>query len=183
MKACVKCGVVQPLDCFYMAPGTRDGHRGDCKSCFRAKAKARYPQVREANIARARKWREDNLERFQANQRRMRNTPEGKLRQRAGHLMRKFGMTIEQYDEMLAAQGGGCFICARPPREDISLHVDHDHSTGKVRGILCFRCNNALADFQEDVRLLAKAADYLDRHAHQEEIGLARERALSLVRG
>ena len=81
--------------------------------------------------------------------------------------------------------GGGCFICARPPREDISLHVDHDHSTGKVRGILCFRCNNALADFQEDVRLLAKAADYLDRHrpATKEEIDLVRERARSLVRG
>lgn len=178
---CVKCGVEQPLESFYRAPGTRDGHRGDCKSCFRARAKARYPQVREANIARARKWREDNLERFQENQRRMRNTPEGKLRQRAGHLKRKLGMTIEQYDVLLEAQGGGCFICGRPPREDISLHVDHDHSTGKVRGILCFCCNNALADFQEDPALLSKAAAYLSWHAHQEEIQLARSRALSLV--
>ena len=111
----------------------------------------------------------------------MRSTPEGKLRQRAGHLKRKFGMTIEQYDEMLAAQGGGCFICGRPPREDISLHVDHDHATGAIRGILCFRCNNALADFHEDVALLTKAAAYLDRHDHGEEIELARRRALALV--
>lgn len=73
-----------------------------------------------------------------------------RLADRRSHLKRKFGMTIEQYDEMLAAQGGGCFICGRPPREDMSLHVDHDHSTGAVRGILCFRCNNALADFGED---------------------------------
>ncbi len=177
----MKCGVVQPLDSFYKAPGTKDGYRGDCKDCFRARAKARYPLVREANIARARKWREDNLERFQANQRRMRSTPEGKLRQRAGHLMRKFGMTIEQYDAMLEAQGGGCFICGRPPREDISLHVDHDHSTGKVRGILCFCCNNALADFQEDPELLRKAASYVSWHANEEEIQLARRRAFSLV--
>ena len=181
MKACVKCGVVQPLDSFYKAPGTRDGHRGDCKDCFRARAKARYPLVREANIARAQKWREDNLERYQANQRRIRSTPEGKLRQRAGHLMRKFGMTIEEYDAMLEAQGGGCFICGRPPREDISLHVDHDHLTGKVRGILCFRCNNALADFGEDPDILRKAASYVSWHANQEEIQLARQRALSLV--
>jgi hypothetical protein len=181
MKACVKCGVVQPLESFYKAPGTRDGHRGDCKDCFRARAKARYPSVREANIARARKWREDNLERYQANQRRMRGTPEGKMRQRAGHLMRKFGMTIEQYEAMLEAQGGGCFICGRPLRDDISLHVDHDHSTGKVRGILCFRCNNALADFQENTQLLRKAIGYLAAHTNQEDNQLIRRRALSLV--
>jgi hypothetical protein len=111
----------------------------------------------------------------------MRNTPEGKLRQRAGHLMRKFGMTIEQYDAMLEAQGGGCFICGRPPREDISLHVDHDHFTGKVRGILCFCCNNALADFQDDPELLRKAAGYVSWHASQEEVELARARARALI--
>ena len=76
MKKCVKCGVVQALDSFYKAKGTRDGYGGDCKACFRARAKARYPQVREANIVRAWKWREDNLERFQANQRPRRSTPE-----------------------------------------------------------------------------------------------------------
>lgn len=95
--------------------------------------------------------------------------------------MRKYGMTIEQYDVMLEAQGGGCFICGRPPREDISLHVDHDHSTGKVRGILCFCCNNALADFQEDPEVLKKAASYVSWHANEEEVLLARRRALSLV--
>jgi hypothetical protein len=185
MKRCVKCGVDQPLESFYRAKGTRDGYRGECKACFRARAKARYPLVRAANIARARKWREENLERFQENQRRMRNTPEGKLRQRAGHLKRKFGMTIEQYDAMLEAQGGGCFICGRPPREDISLHVDHDHSTGKVRGILCFCCNNALADFQEDLELLRKAMAYLISHTPgvEEEVQLARRRTLDLVAG
>jgi hypothetical protein len=104
-----------------------------------------------------------------------------KLQERAAHLKRKYGITIEQYDAMLEAQGGGCFICGRPPREDISLHVDHDHSTGKIRGILCFCCNNALADFQEDPILLAKAAAYLDRQDHREEVELARRRALALV--
>ncbi|MCA1705615.1 MAG: endonuclease VII domain-containing protein [Actinobacteria bacterium] len=84
---------------------------------------------------------------------------------------------------MLEAQGGGCFICGRPPREDISLHVDHDHATGKVRGILCFCCNNALADFQEDLHLLRKAMAYLSPPVDEveNEIQLARERAFSLV--
>ncbi len=48
---------------------------------------------------------------------------------------------------------------------------------------MCFRCNNALADFQDDQQLLAKAADYLDRQDHREEIELIRERALSLRAG
>jgi len=100
---------------------------------------------------------------------------------RADHLMRKYGITVEQYDAMLEGQGGGCFICGRPPRPDISLHVDHDHSTGQVRGILCFCCNNALADFQDDPALLGEAASDLSRHGHQDEIDLARQRALSLV--
>lgn len=60
--------------------------------------------------------------------------------------MRKFGITIEQYEEMLVRQDGGCAICGRPPGR-ISLHVDHDHETNRVGGLLCFRCNNSLGDF------------------------------------
>ncbi|HVL06151.1 MAG TPA: endonuclease domain-containing protein [Acidimicrobiales bacterium] len=61
--------------------------------------------------------------------------------------------------------------------------MDHDHSTGRVRGILCFCCNNALADFQDDPTLLRKAASYVTTNSPQaeEEIELARRRALSLI--
>ena len=165
----------------HRAAGTRDGHRGDCKACSSEDKRRRYLAKTQAAIDRVRRWQQANPERVNATQRARRAKPEAKLRERAGHLMRKYGMTIEQYDAMLEAQGGGCFICGRPPREDISLHVDHDHSTGKVRGILCFCCNNALADFQEDPELLKKAATYVSWHANQEEIQLARARAISLV--
>lgn len=183
MKRCTKCGVLQPLENFYKAKGTRDGHRGDCRACFRKRAKERYPLVREQAIERAQKWREENVERFRENQRRMRATPEGKQRSRAYHLMKKYGLTPEQYDEMLAAQGGGCSICRRPPRDDIALHVDHDHETGAIRGLTCFRCNNALGDFNDDPVLLQRAADYLDRHDRvvQEETALAKARARQLI--
>jgi len=130
---------------------------------------------------RTREWRLANLERAAANQQAFVASGGKRLSDRKSHLKRKYGMTIEQYDAMLQAQGGGCFICNRPPREDISLHVDHDHSSGAIRGILCFCCNNALADFQEDPRLLARAGAYLDRHTHAEELELARRRARSLV--
>jgi hypothetical protein len=183
MKRCKKCGVSKPLDDFYRAAGTKDGLRGECKSCNSQDKRRRYLADPEAAIARVKRWQQANPDRVNATQRARRARPDAKRRARAEHLMRKYGMTIEQYDAMLEAQGGGCFICGRPPRDDISLHVDHDHSTGEVRGILCFCCNNALADFQEDPVLLLKAADYIFRHAHQEEIELIRRRALSLVGG
>jgi hypothetical protein len=83
---------------------------------------------------------------------------------RRSYLKRKFGITPEQYDEMLAAQGGVCALCGRQPRDDISLHVDHDHRTGAIRKLLCFRCNNALGDLGDDPELLRAAAEYLDAH-------------------
>ncbi len=98
--------------------------------------------------------------------------------------MRKFGMTLDEYDVMLDAQNGGCAICTRAP-EETSLHVDHDHSTGRIRALLCFQCNNALADFREDPDLLRNAVTYLITHTPGvgEEIELARRRALSLRTG
>ncbi len=181
MKTCNKCGLSLPMDDFYKAPGMRDGRRGDCKACNLKAQQARYLADPEAAIARVKRWQQANPERVNAAQRARRAKPEVKRRERAGHLMRKYGMTIEQYDAMLEAQGGGCYICGRPPRDDISLHVDHDHSTGEIRGILCFRCNNALADFQEDTGLLRNAIGYLAAHTAKDEIQLARQRALSLV--
>ncbi len=147
---------------------------------LRARAKARYPLVRERNIARAQKWREENLDRFRENQRRMRNTPEGKARQRAGHLKRKYGITVQQYDALLASQGGGCAICGRLPQPDVSLHLDHDHDSGQLRGVLCFRCNNALGDFDDDPALLQQAVGYLFSFQAIDESSLARQRVRSL---
>ena len=164
MKKCTKCGVVQPLDNFYKAGGTRDGHRGDCKACFQKRAKARYPLVREIAIERAKQWARENPARLRETKRRYAESGRKAAADRRSHLKRKFGLTVEQYDAMLAAQGGVCAICGRPPRDDISLHVDHDHETGQVRGLIDFRCNNALGDFDDDAARLAAAIRYLDRH-------------------
>jgi hypothetical protein len=63
---------------------------------------------------------------------------------------------------MLKAQGGQCAICREPPNPKISLHVDHDHRTGRVRGLLCFTCNNGLGQLQDSPVLLRKAAAYVE---------------------
>lgn len=73
-------------------------------------------------------------------------TPAGRATQRRSHIKGRYGITSDQYDKMLADQGGTCALC---PNE-ISpygrrLSIDHDHVTGRVRGILCLRCNNQIS--------------------------------------
>ena len=184
MKRCTKCGVEQPLENFYKAAGTRDGLRRDCKGCFQARAAARYRANPEQMKERARRWQAANPERVAENLRRYQASGRKAASDRRSHLKRKYDLTVEQYDEMLAAQRGGCAICGRPPRDDIALHVDHDHETGQVRGLVCFRCNNALGDFNDDPALLESASAYLDRHdpETQELTSVAKQRAHALVR-
>jgi len=89
-------------------------------------------------------------------------------------------MTLDDYERMLAAQGGVCAICLEPRPEERTLHVDHDHETGAIRGRLCFRRNNAIGDLREDFELFQRAADHLDRD--DELAGLVRKRVGALRR-
>jgi hypothetical protein len=73
------------------------------------------------------------------------------------------GVTPEQYDEMLSAQGGTCAICEQVDHLGRRLAVDHDHETGEVRGLLCGRCNTMLGQMNDDPELLRRAASYLER--------------------
>ena len=78
-------------------------------------------------------------------------------------MKQKFNMTIEQYDELLEKQNGVCAICGRlntDPQKG-RFCIDHDHKTGKVRGLLCTKCNIALGDFDDNINSLAKAIKYL----------------------
>ena len=83
------------------------------------------------------------------------------LRER--RLMVGYGITTDEYDAMLVAQSGLCAICRRS--SDLTLHVDHCHKTGRVRQLLCQRCNPALGLFDDDPELLIAAALYLERWA------------------
>jgi hypothetical protein len=112
MKRCKVCGQTLPLDSFYMAKGMRDGYRNDCKACFAARRKRWYDAHRQEEIARVKAWQQANAERHNENQRRRRQRPEVKARERAGHLRRKFGITSEDYDRMLAEQGGHQRLCS-----------------------------------------------------------------------
>jgi hypothetical protein len=86
---------------------------------------------------------------------------------RAYHRLRKYGLTQEQYDAMVKAQNGVCKICKQPETRVIRgqvplLSVDHDHATGKVRGLLCYACNHALGLFKDSVKTMKRAIRYLE---------------------
>ncbi len=160
MKRCKKCGEIKPLDEFYRATGMRDGHRSECKDCHRAKQQRWYAANREHAIAEVKRWQQENKEHLHDYRREYRQRRS--VEERDAYLKRTFGITQADYDDLLARQGGGCAICGKQPGK-ISLHVDHDHETGVVRGLLCVGCNNALGQFHDEPRLLLRAAEYVMR--------------------
>ena len=112
-----------------------------------------YQAHKERINEQSRRWKRENPERATYLRRRW-------------MLREKYGITPEQYDEMLAAQGGGCAICGRTESgrsQSGHLLVDHDAQTGQVRGLLCHPCNVSLGHFRDDPDLLVAAAMYLAR--------------------
>jgi hypothetical protein len=167
-KHCTRCRETKPRDEFY-------SHGRYCKACSRAyywanrdaalaQAKKLYRANREARLECQREYRLKNRERFAQKDRAyyLRNQERIEDYRR----FRKYGVTREQYDAMRAAQGGGCAICGSPApgRGKTKLHVDHDHATGQVRGLLCGDCNTAIGSFRESVARLLSAAEYLRKH-------------------
>jgi len=86
-----------------------------------------------------------------------------------GGLRLNYGITLERFNEMNEAQGGVCAICLqnRPTSRIKRLVVDHDHKTGGIRGLLCHRCNCGLGYFADDVNLIRRAIDYLERYIRE----------------
>jgi Autographiviridae endonuclease VII len=179
VKRCKVCGEIKPLDDFYRSAGMRDGHRNDCKVCNLAAKAARTVLDPQANRDRVKRWQQQNPEKYRAKQRRYVESGKKAFWNRRYHLKRTYGMTLDDYDAMLLSQNGVCAICGKPRPEDRTLHVDHDHETGEIRGLLCFRCNNALGDFEEQYALFQRAADYLDRDDALAALARTRVKALA----
>jgi hypothetical protein len=155
-----------------------DGRRSDCIPCNLAAKRARTARDPKANRARARRWKRENPEHYAATQRAYIESGRKSVSDRKSYLKRTYGLSLDDYELMLAAQGGVCAICGEARPEERTLHVDHDHGTGEIRGLLCFRCNNAIGDLREEYELFQRAADYLDRD--DQLATLARERVGAL---
>ena len=82
--------------------------------------------------------------------------------QKKRKFLKKYKLTIAEYDEMIIKQQGKCTICGEQPDK---ICIDHDHKTGKVRGILCSNCNSGLGFFKDNTYKLLAAIDYLKVHS------------------
>lgn len=155
-KICTKCDSEKPLDDFYRRELSSDGRGVWCKECMNE-------QTRE--------WRRENRDAYRERHReyhaewRRRNPDIVREHQRRADLKKSYGMTEDDFHEMLRDQGGGCAICGRTPgTERRNLSVDHCHERGHVRGILCGPCNTGLGMFGDDIAMLRAAREYLVSH-------------------
>jgi predicted HicB family RNase H-like nuclease len=80
------------------------------------------------------------------------------------HLIKNYNITLEEYNELFIKQNGCCAICGRHQSElKQTLHVDHDHNTGLIRGLLCTKCNIGLGYVNDDINILLKMISYLQK--------------------
>jgi hypothetical protein len=84
------------------------------------------------------------------------------------YLKKTYNLTPEQLEIMVQAQQGVCAICKQPERQNTRLSIDHNHQTGKIRGLLCRNCNAALGAFKDNPLYLQIAIDYLNYHDSRE---------------
>jgi hypothetical protein len=101
---------------------------------------------------------------------------ENPLKWKRSHLMREYGITVEQFNEMVSIQRGRCPLCTNKfdsSKKTTTAHVDHDHATGDVREVLCQKCNMVLGLVKENEDTLRRMITYLQKHKHK--IGLIKE--------
>jgi hypothetical protein len=161
-KRCNKCGEVKPIDGFYAMRGMRDGHRNDCIVCNLGAKHEQQAKNPEPYRVRASQWVKDNPGRRAAYQAQYRKRPEVRRAMRDLYYRRTYGISAEEADAVLGSQNGRCAICGVPAPERLaSMHLDHDHGTGEIRGFLCLSCNQGLGQFRDEPAILLRAIVYL----------------------
>ena len=133
-RKCKKCGEEKEINLFVKAPKCNQGRTYECYSCRREYMNGIYKETTYST-------------------------------KRKHLLMKNYGITIEDYNEMFSKQKGRCAICNKHQSDlERTLNVDHCHSTGKVRGLLCQNCNTGIGLLQDDCDVLLSAAKYLQEN-------------------
>ena len=138
MRFCTACQRPKPKETFHAHPGRPEGIGNHCADCAKERSIGWY------------------------------SNPANKERRKHSLRLRLYGIKPDEYNALFEAQGGVCAICGTYPITDspktTGLHVDHDHSTGRYRGLLCQPCNHILGNCKESLTILDAAKAYLLRH-------------------
>lgn len=137
LRKCIKCSTDLTEETQY--PSHRRDGNYICKSCHNSRVKS---------------WMKDNPEKWD-------------YYNRKTTLRKRYGISPELYEELLLKQEGRCAICGsnNPGGRFKYFNVDHNHSTGKIRGLLCLYCNTGLGKFGDNTTFLRKAVEYLEENA------------------
>jgi hypothetical protein len=152
-----------------VSPLSQNLHMKRCADCKELKPYSEFPPSKKAKDGCHSYCKVCNNRRSQESRKRLHGGS------RHYHLKHRYGIGADDFDRMVLEQGRRCAICGRADPE----HVDHDHETGAVRGILCFNCNGGLGQFKDDLDALLAATTYLATTSseHRDLRDLAQERA------
>ena len=162
-KVCRTCKEEKDIDDFTICSKNKDGRLTECRDCYKE---------------RCNKWKEDNPEKYKGYQIKYRKNNTEKCNQatkdskvkypghdRNWYLNFRYGISIEDYEQLLKHQNYSCAICKRHYTEfKKKLSVDHDHENDIIRGLLCDRCNTAIGLFQDNVENLETAIVYISNY-------------------
>jgi hypothetical protein len=144
-RVCRTCKTDKPIVGFPKDRYNKEGHKTECRDCGKIKSK---------------KYRETSAE--QRAEYAKKHYSENPYRDKDTQLFRLYGITLNQFNYLVKLQDDKCAICGTAnPGTRKNWNVDHDHNTGKVRGLLCWSCNSGIGKLKDDPTLLVKAATYL----------------------
>ena len=169
-KKCSKCGVVKPVADFHSDLTNKDALKSRCKICCstrkqRTRLKDGYKVCNKCR-------QEKPLSEFYPARENKSSGVRGRcrdcdlVRRRDYSLRLNYGISLKEYEELFTQQNGVCAICKQPGMvvrygKELSLHVDHCHTTGAVRGLLCSQCNTALGQLREDPEIIESLLAYV----------------------
>lgn len=169
-KQCTKCGEIKPVTEFTKHKLGKNGLRSRCRSCEKVYAEANKERASEQGKQRYRMnckeinerhkaWYAANKEKFGQYSKEW--YAENAEAHREKTLKRRYDITPSKLKNILEQQGGRCKICGTDKPEGRGFVVDHDHGSGIIRGVLCFKCNIGLGNFKDNILVMENAIEYL----------------------
>jgi hypothetical protein len=159
LKVCARCKQSKNIERFSKNPQQKDGRHVYCKDCMKLYSRKYYIDHRQELIERERQKVARDPEKHKAYQKEYRRRYSNEIR---FHKIQKYyGITEQEWYSIFHSQDNRCSICCCEDPGKKGWSTDHDHKTGKVRGILCSSCNNGLGRFKDNPDSLKRAAEYL----------------------
>ena len=160
-KVCKTCKETKDTSLFYKRASNLDGFTTNCKVCENKRTSQWGKKNPERKSLKAKEWVKNNPEKIKEINKTWADNNPDKVNER--WLKQCYGINLLQYGAMLEKQNGVCAICSVKPQLKEKLFVDHCHTTGEIRGLLCRFCNTALGFFKDDTNNLSNAIKYLKK--------------------